>query len=291
MSDGRYVALKKASRTSHYRELEILKKFTSGAFTNDPQNHTVPVIQVLEVPDDNDLVIIVMPLLRRFDNPWFKTISEAVECIRQLFEAVQYLHKNRVAHRDISGHSIMMDASELYPEGFHPRDIERSRDCNRRAKHHTRTEKPPKYYLICFGKSKQYPEDESARDYPVWGFDKSVPEFLAVPPRRCDPFATDVYYLGNVLKEHFQLTKKGFKFLDELIEDMTEEAPARRPTMDDVVRRFNAIRRNLKDSKLNSRVVGKYDDVVTDLVEGVPHIAKRAAQTIVRRSPPPPRQC
>jgi hypothetical protein len=67
---------------------------------------------------------------------------------------------------------------------------------------------------------------------------------------------------------------------------MTEDTPARRPTMDEVVRRFDAITKTLKDSKLNSRVVGRYDNVVTDLVEGVPHMAKKlAAKTIVKRVP------
>jgi hypothetical protein len=101
-----------------------------------------------------------------------------------------------------------MDASELYPEGYHPRDIDRSRDYTRRAKHYTRTEKPPKYYLTCFGKATHYSEDGPVFDLPTWGFDKSVPEFCVVPPRPCNPFATDVYYLGNMLKEHFQVVSR-----------------------------------------------------------------------------------
>ena len=49
-------------------------------------NHCVPVYDVLPVPDEEDMVIIVMPLLQDYLRPPFGTIGEAVECFRQLFE-------------------------------------------------------------------------------------------------------------------------------------------------------------------------------------------------------------
>jgi hypothetical protein len=49
-------------------------------------NHCVPVYDVLPVPDEEDRVIIVMPLLQEYLRPPFRTIGEAVECFRQLFE-------------------------------------------------------------------------------------------------------------------------------------------------------------------------------------------------------------
>lgn len=49
-------------------------------------NHCVPVYDVLSVPDEEDRVIIVMPLLQEYLRPPFGTIGEAVECFRQLFE-------------------------------------------------------------------------------------------------------------------------------------------------------------------------------------------------------------
>jgi hypothetical protein len=41
---------------------------------------------VLPVPDEEDMAIIVMPLLRDYTYPPFGTFGEAVECVRQLFE-------------------------------------------------------------------------------------------------------------------------------------------------------------------------------------------------------------
>lgn len=55
---------------------------------NDPQNHCVPLLKVLTSPSGNPYTrILVMPLLRPFDSPIFDTFGEAIECIRQLFEA------------------------------------------------------------------------------------------------------------------------------------------------------------------------------------------------------------
>jgi serine/threonine protein kinase len=282
--DGKFVALKKASKSRNPDEVNTLNLFSSETLGNDPANHCVPVFDVLVVPDDENHIIIVMPLLRRYDTPWFSNIGEAVECIHQLFEGMQFMHQNKVAHRDAARSSFMMDASEMYPEGYHPRDINKSRDYARDAKHHTRTQKPPKYYFVGFGKAKVYSE-RPALDMPMWGFDKTVPEFSTSTSRQCDPFATDIYYLGNMLKEDFILTKKGFKFLTELVNDMTNDDPALRPNMDEIVRRFDEIRQTLKNGKLRSRVAGRYDDVITDLMEGVPHMARRAANSIsLRRS-------
>jgi hypothetical protein len=46
----------------------------------------VPIYEVLKVPGDDDKVIIVMPLLRRWDEPEFETVGEGVDLFRQLFE-------------------------------------------------------------------------------------------------------------------------------------------------------------------------------------------------------------
>jgi hypothetical protein len=46
----------------------------------------VPIYDVLEVPTDDDLAIIVMPLLRDASDPYFDSVGEVVDCIHQLFE-------------------------------------------------------------------------------------------------------------------------------------------------------------------------------------------------------------
>ncbi len=49
-------------------------------------NHSNALIEVLTLPGDEEVKILVMPLLRRFDDPPFDTIGEVVEFLRQIFE-------------------------------------------------------------------------------------------------------------------------------------------------------------------------------------------------------------
>ncbi len=99
----------------------------------------------------------------------------------------------------------MMDCSQMYgPESFHPQEQDMKYDFSARAHHSSRTENPPKYYFIDFGVSIHYkPEDLPATICAFMGADKSVPEFLADESQQTpkhDPFAVDVYYLGNAFR-------------------------------------------------------------------------------------------
>ena len=53
---------------------------------SDPRNHSVPIYEVLQLPDDDDKLILVMPLLKEYQIPRFDTIGEVVEFFRQIFE-------------------------------------------------------------------------------------------------------------------------------------------------------------------------------------------------------------
>ena len=96
----------------------------------------------------------------------------------------------------------MMDGS-MYPDGWHPCRDWTKPDFSGDAKYFTRTETPPRYYLIDFGLSRRHePDDRSPKEYPILGGDKTVPEFKkSVEP--CDPYPTDVYYIGNMVREDF----------------------------------------------------------------------------------------
>ena len=98
--------------------------------------------------------------------------------------------------------NIMMDATQLYPIPYHPCAGYMRRDFKGPAKHKTRTQRPVKYYLIDFGISRRYEPDVVPLEDPIWGGDKTVPEFQN-SDEPCNPFPTDVYYLGNLIREDF----------------------------------------------------------------------------------------
>ncbi len=126
------------------------------------------------------------------------------------------MHERNIAHRyvrclcwrtliknslsDCTANNIMLDPSGMYPKGFHPIHINRRRDFKGKAKKFTRTQRPTRYYLIDFGLSRQY-NSRNALDEPLRGGDKTAPEHRL--GRRCNPFHTDIYYLGNLIRELF----------------------------------------------------------------------------------------
>lgn len=100
--------------------------------------------------------------------------------------------------------NIMMDPKPTFPNGFHPVLHRRNRNFMGPAKHFTRTARPSKYYIIDFGLSIKYPHDTpNPRAIPIFGGDKSVPEFQRDPCGIYNPFPTDVYYLGNLIRKEF----------------------------------------------------------------------------------------
>lgn len=95
--------LKHIDRNVHPHELEIGQYFSQEPLLSHPKNHCVPVFDVLDIPNSDNESILVMPLLREYDNPRLKSVGEAVDYFRQIFEVKmnsEYEH---------SSHGFMMN--------------------------------------------------------------------------------------------------------------------------------------------------------------------------------------
>lgn len=86
ISDNSLVILKRVNHKIHPHEAEIGLHFSTEPLASHPKNHCIPIYEILHVPDREDEIIIVMPLLRVFDNPRMKSVGEAMEFFRQVFE-------------------------------------------------------------------------------------------------------------------------------------------------------------------------------------------------------------
>jgi hypothetical protein len=106
--------------------------------------------------------------------------------------------------RDCTANNLMYDPDDMYPQGYHPIQMDRSADFRGKAKGYTRTQRPPRYYLIDFGLSRCY-NSRNVLDEPLRGGDRSAPEHR--DGRRCNPFHTDIYYLGNLVRQEFILVR------------------------------------------------------------------------------------
>jgi len=257
--DGAFVTLKQVRTSRHPYEAAIGGFLSSEPLRSDPHNHCVPIYEVLQVPDDDDKILLVMPLLRSYNSPRFDTFGETVDFFKQIFEGLQFMHKHHVAHRDGMGFNIMLDPSTMYPDSFHPVERSMKRDYSGRAHYYTRTQRPPKYYFIDFGISRRYdPKDGPPLEDPIWGGDKTVPEFQ-ISDEPCNPFPTDIYYVGNMIRKDFIQSRNGFEFMSALVADMVQDDPTKRPTADELVARMDDIGQSLSNWKLRSRVVKKND--------------------------------
>jgi len=294
-TDAAMVTLKKVSKSVHPYEAELGNFFSSDPLRSHPMNHCVPIYEVMEDPLDDDIVILVMPLLRDYNDPPFKTVGEAVDFFHQIFVGLQFMHSKQVAHRDCMTLNIMMDPRPLYPEMYHPVRTDRKwtftayAKPSEAAKHYTRTERPTKYFLTDFGLSRKYnSEDGPARELPILGGDKSAPEFQGEGyDQPADPFATDVYYIGNVVREDFLQRYRGLEFMNALIADMVQADPQKRPTMTEAVSRLEEILHKLSWWTLRSRLVKRKDHPASRIFKGLAH-AYRTAGYVARGLPAVP---
>lgn len=97
----------------------------------------------------------------------------------------------------------MMDASAMYPQGFHP--IAPSllpNDVSRLAPVMPRASVPVTYYYVDFGISTLFtPEETNRMVTGLAGLDRDVPELSKDVPY--DPFKVDIFILGNLFKQSF----------------------------------------------------------------------------------------
>ncbi|KAJ7902316.1 kinase-like domain-containing protein [Mycena leptocephala] len=302
IEDGASVVLKVVSKSEHPDEARIFQYFSSPELASDARNHCLPLLAQLSPPDDEDKVIFVMKLMRKYDSPRFDTFGEVVEFFRQMFEGVQFMHQHRVAHRDCNANNIMMDGQHLFPDGFHPQNpvYKPGTPTFQKAKHYTRTQQPVKYYFIDFGLSSKFEPGQDTRVHPLEGGDKTVPEFRFREAMRdptikfypLDPFPTDIYYLGNLIRTEFLegapkrgiSAKFGFNFMKPLVSDMVQADPAKRPTIDEVVERFEKIQKKLSWWKLRSRVIKKTEITIFHPKRVMDHWLRRV-RFVFRRVP------
>ncbi|QRW15587.1 kinase domain protein [Rhizoctonia solani] len=211
-------------------ELAILKHFASPSLKDDTANHVVPCLDSFPISATEPGHFVIMPLLRQYDDLPFKRLSEVHDFLQQIFEGLLFMHRNSVAHCDISSANIMMDSRILYDEPFHPVEQTLSLDIQRMVyPKYSRLEKRVRYYFIDMG-------------FASWFRDPSAPRLVTRKPARImspeqterspyDPFLVDIYQLGTVIKQDLIPQISVLDFLIPLAEAMTRSDPSTRPTL------------------------------------------------------------
>ncbi|KAI0365099.1 kinase-like protein [Pilatotrama ljubarskyi] len=269
------VAIKKCRNDS--QELKIAQFLSS---IKDPANHAVHVYDILPDPFDSNISLMVMPFLRPCNDPEFSTVGDVVEFINQMIEGLAFLHRLRIAHRDIAVANIMMDARPLYPDGYHPVRLDYSPDALREVTPSPRIGRSIKYYYIDFGLAVHIPRGGSPYVVGDVGRDTDVPELSHDVPY--DAFKVDIFALGNLFSKQFEQRYNSMDFLVPLIDKMKRRRPEERPTAEEVLREWESIRADLDESLFRWRLGPKsepaiermFNDTVAVAWEGVYRLRK-----------------
>ncbi|THH03971.1 hypothetical protein EW145_g5861, partial [Phellinidium pouzarii] len=236
LSDGAVVAIKNGKQ----REDTISRRLCVPEKTSDPRNHCVPIFERIHDEREPKSYFLVMPLLRRFNDPPFYAVGEVVDFVRQTLEGLEYMHQESVAHLDCSDGNIMMDASSLYPEGFHPSMQERNKNGIDDAKRRRRIDsRSVKYYFVDFGLSVFLREDGNNIVLGQDGQDQEVPELSESVPYHAPP--VDIFILGNVYQNNFLKKYKNLEFLRPLVDAMTQKDPKARPSASEAFAQFKSL--------------------------------------------------
>ncbi|KAI0074362.1 hypothetical protein K474DRAFT_62506 [Panus rudis PR-1116 ss-1] len=273
--NGEIVILKKMKSSSS--ALDILRRFMYSNH-NDPKNHVVPLLDDFDISDTGEEAkILVLPLLRRYDEPEFRTVGEVVDFVRQVFEGVAFMHKHGVAHGNLHAANVMMDPLPLLKTDFHPMYPDRTYDVAGKVQFHKyRTKYPVKYYFVGFGYA--YAEGSvHVRDPSRRKNSHRAPELqspLSAHPH--DPFAVDVYQLGLILRELVD-PFQNFEFMRDIIRDMTLENPSARPKMEKVNEVFNKVMQpdSLFESQLRARLKRKNESALGAMLRESLHSFRR----------------
>lgn len=89
-------------------QTRILEHFSMKRMTSDTRNHVVPLFDFFPDSYDPNLQFMVMPVLRRFDDPEFVAPCEVIDFISQALEVCDISLFNRPAQPPVNGAPVLM---------------------------------------------------------------------------------------------------------------------------------------------------------------------------------------
>lgn len=72
--------------------------FSSPPLSIDPRNHCVPILDVLQDPEDGTISYLVMPFLRDVESPPFEIVDDIVQFIDQILQVRLQLNTGTSAY-------------------------------------------------------------------------------------------------------------------------------------------------------------------------------------------------
>jgi len=234
-------------------ELRILEFLNSDMHRADKTNATVPVIEFIE---HSGWTFSVTPRWSESTDPEFVDVGEVLDWALQLIAAVAFLHRNHIAHLDISHENFLMNFWGV---------SQPSRDFGRKPPK-LRGHFPVKYALIDFGHSIQFlPNADPSSYLGIWTVPRQqrAPETTTGNP--FDPFAADVYQTSRTIYGWCR------KFIDDIpgvlavLQDMTRSRPDARLNATEACSQMSAAigatACTIKDMEVPTSLLGEFEEV------------------------------
>ncbi|KAJ7461005.1 hypothetical protein B0H11DRAFT_161503 [Mycena galericulata] len=184
---GREVVIKIVScGSSPSAELEALQRFNVEPLRSDTRNH---IIRVLDFISFGPLKFAVMP---RWDSAWhhpFHTVGDLVHFMENMLEGLDFMHENRVVHRDLGIHNAGMNCIT---------------DDTIKGLTKIRYPSVARYTVFDFGIALVYPIDTSIEDVKVSGPGFYFNHLVVDPEVPRNPFTFEVACLGSSLQFRVQ---------------------------------------------------------------------------------------
>ncbi|KAJ7172965.1 hypothetical protein C8R43DRAFT_874124 [Mycena crocata] len=237
--DGKKVVLKRVKTKS--KELKMAQLLSSNTMRQDPRNRTIPIIDIITLPHEPKISLLVMMYGRRINYPPFHCRKEVFDAVRQLLQGMEFMHEHNIVHGDVATQNIIMDESRVVPNGSH--------FCKSRT-HHGHSSlfswrnrcsvSPVDYYYIDFELTTHYPigndHAEALGNYGSWR--KPIPELSASVPY--NPFKVDICRLGLTIRDIIK-PYPALEIMMPLTDNMCHSDPSLRPSAREVLSQLGAL--------------------------------------------------
>ncbi|KAF8958502.1 kinase-like domain-containing protein [Flammula alnicola] len=249
--DGLVVCIKMIQDPKKIKQIKITEYFSSRRMTSDSRNHVVPFYDTFGDSFSPHIQYMVMPVLRRFDDPEFLMVCEVVDFVSQVLEGLAFLHENNVAHHNLTAEHIMMDAKSIVPTGWHFVSHFCEPDGMTRISPLERKNHSVRYYFIGFGNCYHLAPDKAPLVTDIGGGDDDVPELFNGKPY--DPFKVDIYTLGNVILKELYQKYHSLEFLQDLISCMRVRDFEKRSSAGKILRSWYRTRDSLDEDAIEEQ--------------------------------------
>ncbi|KAJ3506461.1 hypothetical protein NLJ89_g6854 [Agrocybe chaxingu] len=217
-------------------ELKALRYLNSRSAREDPRNHTIHVVDFIEL---GEFVFVVMP---RWDPAFrheFMNLNEVLKFTETFLEVFEFLHDNRIAHCDFIEKNTGLNAVV---------------NCDIDNVPGLRDPAVAKYALFDFGNCSIYPKDTDITSVVETRHFNFYLRDLETEQDHWNPFEVDIIFLGAELQFLVRHIENFVPEIGPFLEKMTNVDNPKRPTAREALQEFRRIYSGLTSPQLSQEI-------------------------------------